>query len=100
MNAESRPLLVDFGAAWCGACKELDKQTFSHPSVGEEVSRFIALKIDATNDEDPLVASTIKQLNVIGLPTVIVFDSQGREVKRFTDFVPVNVMLEALRAAR
>jgi thioredoxin:protein disulfide reductase len=99
-GAESRPLLVDFGAAWCGACKELDKQTFSHPSVGEEASRFIALKIDATNDEDPLVASTIKQLNVIGLPTVIVFDSQGREVKRFTDFVPANVMLDALRAAR
>ena len=99
-RAESRPLLVDFGAAWCGACKELDKQTFSHPSVGEEASRFIALKIDATNDEDPLVASTIKQLNVIGLPTVIVFDSQGREVKRFTDFVPANVMLDALRAAR
>ena len=97
---QSRPMLVDFGAAWCGACKELDKQTFSHPSVGEEASRFIALKVDATNDEDPVVVATIKRLNVIGLPTVIVFDSQGREVKRFTDFVPANVMLEALRAAR
>ncbi len=25
---ESRPMLVDFGAAWCAACKELDKVTF------------------------------------------------------------------------
>jgi len=97
---QSKPMLVDFGAAWCGACKELDKQTFSHPSVGEEASRFLALKVDATNDEDPIVASTIKQLNVVGLPTVIVFDSQGKEVKRFTDFVTADVMLAALRSAR
>jgi thiol:disulfide interchange protein DsbD len=26
---ENRPLLVDFTAAWCGACKELDKITFA-----------------------------------------------------------------------
>ena len=94
---ESRPLLVDFGAAWCGACKELDKLTFSHPSVGDEAARFVAVKVDATNDEDPLVASTIKQLNVMGLPTVIVFDSRGNEAKRFTDFVTADVMLAALR---
>ena len=95
---QARPLLVDFGAAWCGACKELDKLTFSQPSVSEEASRFIALKVDATNDEDPLVAATIRQLNVMGLPTVIVFDSQGREAKRFTDFVTADVMSAALRA--
>ena len=95
---QSRPLLVDFGAAWCGACKELDKLTFSQPSVSEEVARFVAVKVDATNDEEPTVAAAIKQLNVLGLPTVILFDSQGREAKRFTDFVPADVMLAALRA--
>lgn len=95
---QSRPLLVDFGAAWCGACKELDKVTFSQQSVSQEAARFVALKVDATNDEDPLVAATIKQLNVLGLPTVIVFDSQGREAQRFTDFVTPDVMLAALRS--
>ena len=95
---QARPLIVDFGAAWCGACKELDKLTFSQPSVGAEVSRFIAVKVDATKDEDPVVAATIRQLNVVGLPTVIVFDSQGKEAKRFTDFVTADVMSAALRA--
>lgn len=97
---QSRPLLVDFGAAWCGACKELDKLTFSHASVRDEASRFVAVKVDATNDEDPLVATAVKELNVLGLPTVIVFDSQGKEAQRFTEFVTPEIMVAALRAVR
>ncbi len=27
-TAEHKPLLIDFGASWCGACKELDEKTF------------------------------------------------------------------------
>jgi thiol:disulfide interchange protein DsbD len=99
-RTQSRPLLVDFGAAWCGACKELDKLTFSHASVQSEAARFIAVKVDATNDEDPVVADTIKRMKVLGLPTVILFDSSGTEAKRFTDFVPADAMAAALRAVR
>ncbi|MCA9583673.1 MAG: thioredoxin family protein, partial [Myxococcales bacterium] len=30
-QATGRPLLVDFGASWCAACGELDRDTFSDP---------------------------------------------------------------------
>jgi len=97
---QQRPLLVDFGAAWCAACKELDKLTFSRADVQQEASRFVSVKVDATNDEDPVVAESIKRLNVRGLPTVILFDSKGMEARRFTDFVPPETMVNALRAVR
>src|SRR5204862_358319 len=54
-----RPLIVDFGAAWCTACKELDKVTFARADVREEAGRFFAVKVDATNDEDPEVTATM-----------------------------------------
>ena len=60
----------------------------------------MAVKVDATNDEDPVIAETLKRLNVVGLPTVILFDSRGSEAKRFTDFVPPGVMTQALAAVR
>jgi len=92
-----RPLIVDFGAAWCGACKELDKITFSRPDVRQEAGRFLAVKVDATNDEDPHVEAAMNEFRVVGLPTVVIFDSKGTEAKRYTDFVEPDQFLGALR---
>jgi thiol:disulfide interchange protein DsbD len=92
-----RPLIVDFGAAWCGACKELDKITFARDDVRQEAGRFLAVKVDATNDEDPEVTATMTDYKVIGLPTVLVFDSKGNEAIRYTDFVEPDQFLTAIK---
>jgi thioredoxin:protein disulfide reductase len=95
-SAEGRPMLVDFTARWCGACKELDKLTFSDPVVMTEAERFVAVKVDATDDEDPRVVAAMKELGVVGLPTVVLIDSAGREAARYTDFVEAGVLRAAL----
>jgi len=95
---ESRPLLVDFGASWCVACKELDKVTFAAPDVASEMSRFVNAKVDATNDDDPKIEATLASYQVRGLPTVVVLDSHGKEAVRFNDFVPPEKFLPAIRA--
>lgn len=92
-----RPLIVDFGAAWCTACKELDKVTFSRDDVRQEAGRFVAVKVDATNDEDPEVTATMTDYKVVGLPTVLVFDSKGNEAVRYTDFVEPDQFLTAIK---
>jgi thiol:disulfide interchange protein DsbD len=95
---ESRPMLVDFGASWCTACKELDKVTFSAPDVASEMSHFVNVKVDATNDDDPKVEATLASFKVRGLPTVVVIDSHGKEALRFNDFVPPETFLPAIKA--
>lgn len=95
---EARPLLVDFTAAWCGACKEIEKLTFAHPEVALEAGRFVAVKVDATNDEDPTVVAAMKELDVVGLPTLVLYDSLGREAARYTDFVAAEPFLEKIRS--
>jgi thioredoxin:protein disulfide reductase len=94
---ENKPLLVDFTAAWCSACKQLDRETFSVPAVGSEMGRFVAVKVDATNDDDPKVEATLARFNVRGLPTVLIFDSAGRESLRYTDFVPADRFLASIK---
>lgn len=93
---EGRPLLVDFTAAWCGACKELDKQTFSASEVRPLLARFVAVKVDATNDDDPVVEATLARFGVVGLPTVLIFDSSGKEAIRYTDFVGPSAFARAV----
>lgn len=95
-KAEGRPLLVDFTADWCGACKELAKHTFSDPRVMERTQNFIALRIDATDDEDPQIDAVKGKYKVVGLPTVVVYDSRGNERTRFNEFVSAEVFLKAI----
>ncbi len=99
--SERKPLLVDFGASWCGACKELDEKTFPDPRVLAEGGRFVALHVDATDDDDPEVTRVRKKYGVTeGLPVVLLFGSDGSEAFRFTEFIPPDRLAGALAQVR
>jgi len=99
-KAEKRPVLIDFGAEWCGACKELEKHTFSDPEVKVKAGRFVAVRIDATDADDPRVSSLMKKYNVTGLPAVIVIDSAGNEAKRINEFVEAKQFLAMIEPVK
>ena len=62
-----------------------------------EAGRFLAVKVDATNDEDPNVEAAMTAFSVKGLPTVVIYDSKGAEAVRYTDFVEADQLLSALK---
>ena len=92
---ESRPMIVDFGAEWCPACKELEKQTFPDEKVRTAAGNFVGVHIDCT-DEDVLAVAQ-KKYGVKGLPTVLLINSKGEEKKRFTKFLEPGEFVEELQ---
>jgi thiol:disulfide interchange protein DsbD len=97
-SKEHRPVIVDFGAAWCGACNELATHTFADSTVRAEAGRFVAVRVDATDDDNEQVNKIKDKYHVVGLPTVVVLDSNGDEKVRFNEFVPPERFLTAIKS--
>lgn len=99
-KAERRPMMLSFAAEWCSACKRLAQETFGDPRVKTQAGRFVAVRIDATNDDDPQVSAALSKYAVIGVPTLILFDSSGHEQRRFTDFIRPDKLLGEIEQVR
>jgi len=96
-RAEGRPVIIDFWADWCSACKELDHLAWADPRVREEAKRFVTLKMDGSAD-DPSFEAAFKKYAVVGMPTVILIDPRGRELpERITAAIDAQAMLSRLR---
>ena len=86
--ARGKPVLLDLYADWCVACKEFEHKTFSDPAVRARFNDMVLLQADVTANDDVDV-ELLNGLNVLGLPTLIFFDSAGNEVsgQRVTGFM-------------
>ena len=82
---QNKKLMIDTYADWCVACKELDKLTFSDPEVQVVLQNYVLVKLDFTKRNEKNQALR-KSLGIIGIPTIIFLDSNGREIKRFSGF--------------
>jgi thiol:disulfide interchange protein len=99
-TAEKKPLMLDFSAEWCKACKELEAHTFSETSVAARLSNWVTVRVDLTNDRPELKPLTEKY-KVQGLPTVAFVTADGRwlEDLTLTGFEPATEFMGRLDRA-
>ncbi len=95
-KAAHRPALLDFYADWCIPCKEMDVKTFD--KVADELQRFQLVKVDCTNDDDPVVLETVKRYDAQTRPTIIVIDSDGKLVKKYDGVISADELRPVLQA--
>lgn len=87
-NAEGKTVMIDLYADWCVACKEFEKYTFPDSDVVEALSNSVLMQIDLTHNNDRTIVFQ-EEFDVLGLPTIMFFDLDGREIKsaRVTGFM-------------
>ncbi|MEZ4300298.1 MAG: thioredoxin family protein [Polyangiaceae bacterium] len=99
-RTERRPILVHFDSDWCADCSRFKKETLGDPRVEAEAGRFVAVRIDATEDDDPQISAVLQKYTVINVPTLILLDFRGREQRRITELVGPETFLHEMDQIR
>lgn len=78
LQAEGRPILVDFTAAWCVTCQVNEKVALSGSKVAEafKARNAVYLKADWTN-RDPVIAKALAEFDRVGVPLYVVYPKGG-----------------------
>jgi thiol:disulfide interchange protein DsbD len=93
-KAEGKLLVIDLFAEWCAQCHELDEKTWPDPAVQQWLAgHAVALRLD-TDAKRPDLAAPLK---VLGYPTIIVMDADGKELRRTQGFQKPEAMLAFLQ---
>ena len=99
-NAEGKSVMVDLYADWCVACKEFEKYTFVDPAVIDALSNTVWMQIDLT-DNTPTNLAFQDAFDVLGLPTILLFDEAGNELTkaRVTGFMKAELFAQHVTKA-
>jgi thiol:disulfide interchange protein DsbD len=99
-TAAGKPVMLDFYADWCVACKEMEHLTFNQPPVQSRMAGALLLQADVTaNSADD--KALLKRFGLFGPPGIVFFDGNGREKAgtRVVGFQAPAEFGEALSAA-
>jgi len=78
-NADGKIVMLDFYADWCVSCKEMERFTFSDPTVQAKLKSAIVLQADVTANSTTDKA-LLKNFGLYGPPGILFFDARGKEL--------------------
>lgn len=95
LQSANKPVMLDFFADWCVACKEMDRFTFHDKKVIEQLNGLTLLQVDVTaNTEDD--RALMKRFGLFGPPGIIFFDKAGTEIpeSRIVGILDANAFVD------
>lgn len=82
-----RPVLVEFGAVWCGPCRRMEPELARLREEWGERMQILSVDVDEASD-------LAMQFMVLSVPTLILFQN-GEAVKRLSGFQPLQRLKES-----
>lgn len=100
LQAEGRPILVDFTAAWCVTCQVNEKVALSGAAVAQAFRdrNAVLLKADWTN-RDATIAAALAEHGRAGVPLYLVYPAKGGPPVILPQLLTEGLVIEAIETA-
>ena len=89
----NKAILLDFWADWCTPCKVMDTEVYPDESVSTAMKSVVPVRIDFDKSK-----ALTRRYSVEGVPTLLLTDSYGNELFRFTGLLGAQAMVDLLKA--
>lgn len=95
---QDKLMYIKFGAKWCLPCSQMEKTTFKDEKV-QAISEknYISYSVDV-DDFDGVNMKAY--FNVKYLPTLLIFNSQGKFIAKYVNFLSASSMVKVLERHR
>ena len=81
VQASNKPVMLDFYADWCVACKEMEALTFTDEAVRKRLAGMTLLRVDVTaNNADD--KALMRKYGLFGPPALLFFAPGGDEMSQ------------------
>jgi len=100
--ARGQPAVVEFSADWCTSCKTIEREVFGDPRVARALEGAMLLRADVTRSDAAQLAF-MRQHQVMGPPTLMLFDPAGEERRSerlVGEFGPDTLLQRLLQGGR
>jgi len=96
-NNKGKKIMLDFSAAWCTACKELEEVTYKDKRVIAKLSEYVLVNADVTENSQ-VQKELSKKYGVFGPPVMIFFneDLKIQKSKTIVGFIEPDEFLKHL----
>lgn len=89
-------MIIFFHADWCIPCRELEKITFAKQRLINQLKNFNVFQVDMTHTMNKRVERIRRRFEIVGMPTIIIINSNGHQVKRISGFVSADVFIDMI----
>ncbi len=90
--AEHKPVLVLFSSPDCGWCSKLKSEVFMDKEVRSLLQHYRLVDVDILKDEEKA-----EKYMVRGVPTLLIFSSDGQIIEGISGYVNASVLAEVLK---